>query len=419
VITAQLRDKAAEAASKVIDARFQSGQLDTQLVVAGDDFSDMSKIDQNFQLQNPMAEVITDQGVVTLARIEAVNVFQGANVSIDVKTLNTGVTPSPTPGNTDRFYEGNFFDFGGQARPEGGKFHLEEKIKPGVVRSGDGEIKVVELESNTFFQNAGDLRKGGNLPSDNNPISPDDIQIIDRGASPEEKQTSRLKMVDGSPDTFWECEVVKIARELDLIARGSPTTLSTSVGGSADVPPTYSKKKQSASSGQPGSVSGYSVNVEPNPTHDPATPERLRALAASSEIDNFDLEVEFIFQLSRPQFLNFLTFNPYNFDEAAWLEIFEVSTSPDQSSAFDLIEGFENNQFQNTLTSEANEELDADEAKNVLSPDRYAYRGQGVWTFPVRTVTRIKFKIRQKTPVPNPYQTLVVQLRRQLIRTTA
>jgi hypothetical protein len=355
--------------------------------------------------------------VVTLARIEAINVFEGANVNIDVKPLNAGITTNPTPDNTNRFYEGNFFDFGGQARPEGGKFHLEEKIKPGVVRSGDGEIKMVELESNTFFQNAGDLRKGGGLPGDNNPISPDDIQVIDRGASAEEKQQSRLKMVDGNPDTFWECEVVQVANELDRIARGTPNTLSTSVGGSAYAPPQYVKKMTGRT--KQGVGPQYSVEVEPNPTHDPATPERLRAFAASAEIDQFDLEVEFIFRLSRPQFLNFLTFNPYNFDEAAWLEIFEVSTSPDQSSAFEIIEGFENNQFQNTLTGEANEELDADEAKNVLSPDRYAYRGQGVWTFPVRTVTRIKFKIRQKTPVPNPYQTLVVQLRRQLTRTSS
>lgn len=421
VVAGQLREKAAQAASKVIDVRLQSGQLESQLIIAGDDFNDLSKVDQSFSLQNPAADIITDQGVCTLSRVEASNVIDPSDVVIEVKPLNIqnqvdsdGRTQA-TPDGTRRFYEGNFFDYLGKSRPEGGKFHLEERVQPGMVRSGEGITKTLDLESPDLFNQVGDLRRGDENSEDvltNPPLSPGDIIVIDRGASEEEKRLVRQKMMDGNPDTFWECEFVIKDETLERLARGQPVN---------DVDTVFTTRQENPDDA-PAAISPVlsgtaNLEIEPEPLQDRATPAQLRAAAADESVDRFDLEVEIVIRLPRPAEINFLTLNPYNFDETAWLEVFEVSTSEDESSAFELIEGFDQNQFQNTLTNEANEELRADEAKSVLSPDRYAYRGQGVWTFPVRTVSRIRFKVRQKTPVPNPYQRLVVQLRRQLTRT--
>jgi len=420
VLVNDLRERVSVAASKVIDVRLKSGQLNEQLIVAGDDFNDLSLVDVNFALQNPQAQVITGQGAVTLARAEALNLINPDNVQVQVKPLNQNITTGPTPDNTNRFYEGNFFDFLGKARPEGGQFHLEEKAKPGVARQGDGGIRVLDLEQGGFFDQVGDLRRlNEDVNRDGLPYKPEDILVIDRGATQEEKAEQRRKMLDGNPDTFWECEVVQRAEELSRLARGNP--IEGTNGNPDDRYFIQEYAKGAIDALLPNSAQPSSSNVlrEPEPLDDPATPDTLRAKAASAEIDRFDLEIEIQLRLPSPQPLNFLTLNPYNFDETAWLEVFEISTSPDESSAFELIEGFATNQFENTLTDEANEELSPEEAKVVLSPNRYAYRGQGFWSFPVRTVRLIKFKIRQRTPVPNPYQRVIVQLRRQLTKTVS
>ena len=135
-------------------------------------------------------------------------------------------------------------------------------------------------------------------------------------------------------------------------------------------------------------------------------------------VDIFDLEVEVVLRLRQgiQRHANFISLNPLNFGERAWLEVFDVATAETDQSPFLPIEGFDQGLFANTLTDEANEELSEGVHKAVLAPSRYSYRGQGIWTFPTRRVNSVRLKLRQRTPVPSPYQRMHVQLRRTITR---
>jgi hypothetical protein len=107
-----------------------------------------------------------------------------------------------------------------------------------------------------------------------------------------------------------------------------------------------------------------------------------------------------------------------NFGETAWLEVIDVSTASDESAAFQMIEGFGEQVFDNILTNEANEELTDGELKTTLAPNRYSYRGLGVYTFAPRQASRIRLRLRQRTPVPVTYERMAVQLNRTLSATS-
>ena len=62
-LSRELADASQSAASKVIDLRLLAGQLDQNVLVAGDDFSDTSKVDFTFATQNSRADVNTAQGI--------------------------------------------------------------------------------------------------------------------------------------------------------------------------------------------------------------------------------------------------------------------------------------------------------------------------------------------------------------------
>jgi hypothetical protein len=103
-----------------------------------------------------------------------------------------------------------------------------------------------------------------------------------------------------------------------------------------------------------------------------------------------------------------------NFGETTWIDVTEVSTALDDQSGFVPIEGFDLNRFANVLTNEANEEVSNDLVVDTLAPSRFAFRGTGVWSFPVREAKFIRFRLKQRVPVPDPYQRMAVQLNRTI-----
>lgn len=376
----ELEEKANLAQSLLTDLRLTSGQLDQEVIVVTDNFLDMTKIDQNFPLQLPMAEVNTMHGSISLRRISAVNV-----VTEDAKVEVAPIGPSdlardPTPNNTMRFYEGRFYAPLGEARPEGGRWHLEERVKPGVVVNGDSNTFIIDGEGEDIFNDFPDLRPP--VPEGETEereaglaLRPDDIIVTDRGASLPELLESRKRGVDGSPDSFWECEFVIDAPRLDEIVE------------------------------------------EREATDQVATPQELRAAAANPSLDQYDFEVELVISMPRRQTVNFITINPMNFEETAWLEITEVSTAETQDDAFVPIEGFDEQIFENVLTDEVNTEITENEASTVLAPSKYAYRGQGVYSFAPRNISRLRVRLKQRTPVPSNYERVVIQLTRTLSST--
>lgn len=382
ITSKELEEKANLAQSLLTDLRLTSGQLEQELIVATDNFLDDSKIDGDFPLQFPDAEINTMQGAVTLKRTQALNVI-GENVQVQVTPIAPDALVSrpdqgrlPTPDGTMRFYEGRFYAPLGQGRPEGGRWHLEEKVKPGVTVPGDSEIFVMDDQSGEgIFDQFPDLRREADARPQGFPLSPEDIIVIDRGAELTELQAGRRQMVDSSPDTFWEGEFVVDAAPLDKLIEDREAEEAT------------------------------------------VTPQELRARAARDDIDRFDFEVEIVIRLDRRQLVNFIVINPMNFDETAWLEVIEVSTAQSDDDAFVPIEGFDDQLFENVLTDDANAELTDGQATTVLAPSKYAYRGQGVYSFSPREVARVRIRLRQRTPVPSDYERIVIQLTRTLTAT--
>ena len=398
---AELTRRAAEAASKVADLRLLSGQLDGQTIIAGDDFQDTTKVDAQFATQFPRAQVVGKDGVCTLKRIAADNVLlDGAEIEV----TPVGVLISSNADNTERFYEGDFYDFIGKARPEGGSWNLEELVDPALLDSLSGDRvptygdtgendSVLNLggegtEQYTYHgaggpdwtpdalrdENVNDLRQPGVERQIGDPLRPEDITVIDRGATEADKKASRQKMIDGSADSFWECEYVVNA----------------------------------------GSAFDNTVvfDDDGNLTSSLSTQElRNRAISRDDEL-SIDLEIYVTLTLPEAKPLNYLSLNPQNFGETTFLQVIEVSTASSNDDEFVPVEGLDRNRFANILTSNVNEELQEEDVAATLAPSRSSFRGQGVFNFPSRSAQKVRFKLRQSTPVPNPYQRLSIELNR-------
>lgn len=394
-VTRELNQRSNEAASKIIDLNLLNGNLDQEVIIAGDDFNSLDKVDTEFVLQNPRAEVKPDEGVATLKRVSIENLID-ESTKVQVVALSVGQespgsgsetpTTAPTKNNLYRFYEGKFYDYIGQARPEGGIFHLEETISQGVEEAAnqDSPIIVQNLaDTQSLFDDALDQRNGTDSETsrDGLPIRTEDINIIDRGATKSEKNSIRRYILDGNADTFWECEYIVPAEDL------TAGLLSDELDGNSD-PDKH------------------------------ITPDQLRAAAVNQDtIKNYDLEIQITLELKEEAPINWTLLNPMNFGESAWLEITEVSTATDKSSAFIPIEGFDKNRFANIITDEANEELQENTVADILAPNKYSFRGTAVYSFPVRKAKFIRYKIKQRVPVPTPHQRMALQLNRTISST--
>ena len=397
-LSKELDSEGAKASSKVVDLRILGGQFDQNMLIAGDDFNDLSKVDQTAPAQNSRADVNTAQGIATLNRLESENLVN-QNVTIKVEPVGPrDLTKNPTVGNVDRFYEGNFYDFVNRSRPEGGYFHFEEYLASTVKEQGISR-KVVNtsggLGSQQDIQNliaaeAGDSGGGRR-------IKPQDILVIERGASEPEKEEIRINLVDNNPATFWECEYVVTDLALqDIVEDGR----AVSEGG------TFSQKQL---------AEGEEVinNLDVTPTLNDLRTRTELTTAGSDD----DLIIEITVTLDSPGPVNWISINPNNFNETAWTDVLDISYSDDSSSAFSTIPGFANDIHDNILTDHANAEITSEEQSSILAPDRYSYKGLGVWSFEAVTARIIKIRLRQRTGVPDPYQRLAIRLHRTFRQT--
>lgn len=376
--------------SKVVDLRILEGQNNQNILIAGDDFNDTSKVDLVIGLQNPRAEVLPDQGIVTLQRSNSTNLVN-EETEIKVNHLSPGLETKPTAGNINRFYEGNFYDFIGRARPEGGQWHLEESlsihVKPeGVnttthIASTQGGQGLYDL---TPFLNSGPTKPGEKL-------KPEDIIVYDRGASEGEKQIIRAHMVDANPSTFWECEYVKTQESLQQLVEGARVGTNTSNG--------------IIVAGGPGTEAN---NLGSYVTLDDLR-NQSRIISAGNDDD---LIIEIIMTLDSTKPVNWIMLNPNNFEDSAWIEVIDIAYSNSDVGGFITIPDFNNNVHENILTDQANAELTDIESGAILSPNKFAYKGVGVWNFETIQARSIRFRIRQRTAIPAPYPRLAIQLQR-------
>jgi len=398
----ELEGLVSELSSRVQDISILNGVNNQDVLVAGDDFSSLNFINTAYPLGAQLATIDTLQGIATLTRIHSESVIDPENTEIKVTPASpSDATPEPKPNNLKRFYEGRFYALGGQAEPEGGQWHLEERARydaegytknESIVQSKNGEVfNVVNTSTPSADQGAANIMGSA------------DIVIADRGASNEEKAAIRTRMVDGNPDTYWQCEY--IFKPKFVITTPGPDGFGSSSSGGliGDSYAEYPDLRLGLGA-PPGSAAEADLRSS-------VTIEDLNANAKL--FDQYDFEINIEITLPRPVVLNWLSLNPMNFGETTWLKITALETKEDrETSEWSEISGFSRNIFDNVLTDDANAELSNNEVGQVLSANKYAYRGIGVWTFPSRQVQVIRFGISQEIPLPILYQRFHVQLKR-------
>lgn len=392
-LSADLVYSADKIGGKVVDLRLLEGQLDQDLIVAGDNFRTLEKVDTRIGLQNQSADILLDQGVLVLKRTAAKNLVN-TNTQIDVTPVAPqGLATQPTVNNVNRFYEGKFYDFVGQSRPEGGRYHLEQTLSVNVEPTGLSASTIVinSPSPGNAIQTAQDrINQTETGPEPGEQLRPEDIIVFDRGASEQDKQIVRNYMIDENPATFWEAEYVKTDAEIQGLVEDSRL-----VGLDAE-----------------------SSIVNPDGTIDDGvistvTLDDLRNEArASSSSEADDLIVDITVTLDKEADVNWLSLIPNNFEETAWIDVLDIQYAPAATDSYQRIPGFSDSIHDNIITDEANAELTDEEAGALLSPSKYAYRGIGVWSFEPVVAKSIRFRIRQRTASPTPYQRLAVRLHR-------
>ena len=340
--------------SKNIDYSFYAvGQSDRTLYGI-DSFIDTSKVDPTkVGADTTAAEIVTDQGVVTLRRMG--NIDRSGMVR-KVTGVQESI-PEWMPISQIGGYEGLYFGMEGEARPEGGQWHLE--------------------------------------------YSANGTTLYEKGATEDELMPRRLEMFDGDPETFWEAEYIT----------------NTLTG--------YQNKYD----GTQISVAEFEElrNNEINSPNVEIKGDTIVTGEYGSLIEDYIpvtqtgaiefLRVDFIVHLSRSVMMNWISLNPNNFGTENYMDILSIETSED-GQAFERLEGFDDHEYDITLTREANEELTPGQVTDTLSPDKFKYAGQGIWTFAPRKVSMIKFSLRQPQSYVKPYEVLKYETKQDFTTTT-
>ena len=340
--------------SRSVDYSFYSLGAKNKSLFGVDSFVDNDKIDfDKISPGSQSAELVVNQGVVTLKRLGNIN-------RSPLVGRITGIKESIPPwshAEETGGYEGLYFGLANETRPEGGKWHIK--------------------------------------------YSEDGRRLYDLGASEEELMPRRLQMFDDNPDTFWEAEY-----------------LTKPVVG-------YRNKY----SGNQISVAEFNdlVNNEINSPNVEISGDTVVTDEEGKLIEDYIpltqscsseyLTINFTVHLNRAENINWISLNPNNFGQELYMDILSIQTSA-EGKIFEELEGFDDHEYDITLTSEANDELDPTLIKDVLSPDKFKYAGQGIWVFSPRKVKAIKFSIRQLRSYNKPYEVLMVETEQRITTTT-
>ena len=349
-----LLNKVRKLNSKNIDYSFYSKGAKDRSLYGLDSFIDKSKVDPSkIGAGTIAAEIVTDQGVATLART--------ANIDRTPLVRNvTGITdslPAWNPIAQTGGYEGLYYGMRGEARPEGGKWHLE-----------------YTANGNTLFDN---------------------------GAEESELKPRRMDMFDNNPDTFWECELISN----NLIGYQNKYN-----GDQISVAQFQELRDNEVNSPNTEIRGDTVVAGEYGSLIDPYVP------VTSAGTGEF-LKVDFVVELQRSVNINWLNLNPNNFGTENYIDILSVETS-EGGESYEQVGDFDDHEYDITLTSEANEELTQSQVFDTLAPDRFKFAGQGVWTFAPRKTRLIKFSLRQPQAYIKTYEVLKYETQQTKTTTT-
>jgi len=349
-----LLNKVIKLSSDTVDYSFYSSGSKTQSIYAVDDFVDNSKID--------FSKITPGVDSAELVSSQGVITLKRTG-NIDRSSLVTTVTgikesiPEWDPTGEYGGYEGLYFGIKNEPRPEGGTWH--------VTYSSDG------------------------------------TRLYEHGASEEENMPKRLSMFDNNADTFWEVELntnpivgykdkytgkqISVAEFNELVANEVNSVNVSTTGGTV-------------TTDQRGSLIENYIPV-------------------TETSSSTYLGCSFIVHLAQNESINWISLNPNNFGQDLYLEVLSIQTSAD-GKVFSELDGFDDHEYETTLTSQANSELNSSEIKDTLSPDQFKYGGQGVWCFAPRTTRVIKFDLRQTRSYLKDYEVLMVEIEQTVTTNT-
>lgn len=385
-ITAQqILNKADSLASIVLDLNILNNFTRGDVIVAGDDFRNTEFIDIEAGTASPLAELTLGGGGIGLARDSSRDLIN-SNSIIDIfpvapsKDGENGVNSEPTKGNIERFYEGNYYNFLGQARPEGGSFNFKYILKP----KENEEREEISLSPNED-QDQEDVV--------DNSQRVEDGYFVDFGADETRKLQARRKMLDKDPSTFWECEYNYKA----------PSPLVGDIFDQIEVYDTQGEGEPEEDKAQ--APEGRQVVIDL---------EEAEKAAQAYDFEGRDLILDLVITFPQITNVNFVAINPVLFGEEAFIAVDDISTSNDNEGQFITVDGWQRIKFPKTITPEANEFLTDTQLGVSLAPSRFAYKGQGIYPFPVRQAKRVKIRIRMDNPVGQPYERVVALLKRTI-----
>lgn len=350
IVTQDILNRASALASIVLDLNILSDFDRGDTIVAGDDFNTSEYVDFDIGLGSDAAELLPGGGGVGLARDSSVDVIDDSTkievVPIAPTNGKDAVTVKPTPGNIERFYEGNYYNFLGMARPEGGQFNIKFLLEPTEEQNAAGQV---------------DVQEG---------------LLVDLGGSEDDKKQARLRMFDNDPSTFWECEF--------LYRLNSPLISDISDDAAVETDGTAE-----------GATKGATVTIDL---------KQAEQLAKEFDYPGRDLIIDLIITFPEAKFINFIAINPVVFGSDSFPEIADISTTNSNEGTFTTIPGWESLKFAKFITSEANEFLTDSQASAILSPTRASFKGQGVFPFPSTEAKKVKIRMKVDSPVAAPYE---------------
>lgn len=438
VVTNEIRKRAESIAGIVLDLNILNGFTRGDVIVAGDDFINFDKIDQSAGLSASKVELISNGSGVSLARSGSNNLTSDPRIKIQVVPLTpqggagqSAVNTAPTPGNFTRFYEGCYYALLGQARPEGGRFNIQNITVPARPPEPEPEDKPLEqadkskessIESKRkgpFGKKQGKKKKRGKLgflagiarfirnrrrntsKPDEEPTPPPpapsepESYFLEYGASEEEKEITRRKMFDNNPDTFWECEyIVSVENPLlpditeSLIVTESPDSTNTN---------------ENSTYADADSPTAAAIQIDVNNLN-------LEAV----ERDSLDFTIDIVVTLPQQQNVNFVSINPVLFSKNAFIDVVDISTTTEEEGVFVTVDGWESLRFAKTITPEANEYLTDSQVEASLAPSRFNYTGQGIYPFPTTIAKKIKVTLLMRNPTAQIYEKTYALLRNVL-----
>jgi hypothetical protein len=406
-----LQGRLKRAGSTLIDLQIAQDRFNQAVIVAGDDFTDDSRIDSQATLSLSKADVQPQGNVLTLRRTGNESVINLDAVSIRVEPLQDY---------RFRLYEGQFYGLFGQAVPEGGQFHWVETQSGDAARQSipgellrrfrnyfqrtqekaAGAVSTTDQIANAVVQSrqegafggfsetewellAGNMHsgselttlQGGEVPEFAIALDPSKA-FLDQGSSPEERAELRKSMLDGNPDSFWQ---VEYSREIPEEARPDPNNFSP-------FKPVFSL-----------------LDAIDSAIQDRDNDQAGRAF------DALDLDVRLTIDLGREQTTNWIDLVPLLFDGVEHLEVLSIATSVDGSD-YQELPRFREGESGTRVGRDSNKTLDSDTARAVLAPSATAFGGRGLWIFAPRAIRYLQVDLRQPVPVVTPYQRLAITL---------